>query len=83
MLKVLGVHTLKLEKPGWNSLDQEMLDAPNVNAFKRRTTLWFKKNVTPFTTAIIPLILNAHGQYFAEILPEEFAICCCAQLLII
>jgi len=43
-----------------------------------------QKNVTSFfSTAIIPLILNAVGQYIAEILPEEFAICCCAQLLII
>jgi len=39
-------------------------------------TLWFKKNVTSFTTAIIQLILNGLEQYFTEILPEEFAICC-------
>jgi len=53
MSKVLGGHTLKLEKPGcimdsrkfffshrvvghWNSLDQEMVDAPSLNAFNGR-----------------------------------------------
>jgi len=42
-----------------------------------------QKNVTHFTTAIIPLILTGLGQYFAEILPEEFTLCCGAHLRII